>query len=160
MSIDGELVLPEGVRIFPVSELPPEVRSRIDASDRDYTVTRERARAPSSVIDAESAELLESFREPARIVDAVLSFASRRGLDPRSTLEQAYPLLSRLYRGRWLVPAGSRAAGPIEGELQPGDAIAGFRLMRCLQVVEDNEVWLARDDQGRHAALKLSLIHI
>jgi len=154
VSIDGELVLPPDVHIVPVSALSQGVRSRIEASDEDFTITRERLRTPSSIIDKDSAELLESFRKPTRIVDAVLIFATERQLDPESTLEQAYPVLSRLYRGGLLVPAGTGAAKRVEGELEPGREIKGFRLIRCVQLMSDNEVLLARDGDGRYAAVK------
>lgn len=154
MSIDTELVLPPDVQIVSVPDLAPDVRARLEASDQDFTVTRPRLRQPSSVVDKDSAELLESFRTPTRIVDAILSFAGKRGLDPEPTLEQAYPVLSRLYRAKMLVPAGNSAAGPIEGELQSGLVIEGFRLIRSVQVLDDNEVFLARDDAGRHVAVK------
>ena len=154
MSIDCELVLSPDVRIDPVLELSPDLRAKIDASDQDFTVTRRRARATSRVVDKDSAELLQKFRVPTRIVDAVLSFAGERGLHPESTLEQAYPVLGRLYRSRFLVPADSDAARPIEGQLEPGDVVDGFRLIRCIQIFEDNEVFVARDDAGRYAAVK------
>src|SRR6266404_1757216 len=154
LSIDCELVLSPDVRIDPVLELSPDLRAKIDASDQDFTVTRRRARATSRVVDKDSAELLQKFRVPTRIVDAVLSFAGERGLHPESTLEQAYPVLSRLYRSRFLVPAHSDAARPIEGQLEPGDVVDGFRLIRCIQIFEDNEVFVARDDAGRYAAVK------
>jgi eukaryotic-like serine/threonine-protein kinase len=154
LSIDGPLLLPPDVKIVAVTELSPEVRSRIAAPEQDYTITRARSRMPSSVIDKDSAELLEIFRTPTRIVDAVLAFADKRGIDPESTLEQAYPMLSRLIRGRFLVPADSGAAWAIESELQAGTVVEGFRLIRCVQVMSDNEVFLARDAQGRFAAVK------
>ena len=113
-----------------VPDLPEDVRARFDASDEDFTITRQRLRAPSSVVDKDSAALLEHFRAPARIVDAVLSFAAKRGLDPQATLEQAYPVLNRLYRGRLLVPAGSDASRQIEGLLERGDTVDRFRLIR------------------------------
>jgi hypothetical protein len=154
VSIVGELVLSPDVDIVPVQSLAPELRTRIGASEQDYTVTRQRARTASSVVDRDSAELLQRFRTPTRIVDAIVSFAGERGLNPESTLEQAYPVLSRLYRSRFLVPADSDAARPIEGQLEPGDQVERFRLIRCLQVFEDNEVFLARDDAGGFAAIK------
>src|SRR5262249_19734341 len=84
--------------------------------------------------------------------DAVLAFAGSRGLDPEETLEQAYPVLVRLRRDGLLVPAGG--AQPIEGRLQVGGVVEGFRLMRCVQVLEDNEVFVGRDRAGRYAAVK------
>ncbi|HUD27087.1 MAG TPA: lanthionine synthetase LanC family protein [Burkholderiaceae bacterium] len=154
MSIDRELILPQDVHIVPVADLPADIRAKIDASDQDFTITRDRSRAPSSVVDSDSAELLASFRTPTRIVDAVLSFAGKRGLDPHATLDQAYPVLSRLVRAQLLVPADGHGAKPIEEELDAGTVVGGFRLVRCVQVLDDNEVFLARDEAGRCAAVK------
>lgn len=154
MSIYGCLVLPPDVRIVPVLDLDAVTRGRIDALEGDYTITRPKSRTPTSVLDADSAELLASFRTPARIVDAVAEFAARRGSDPQATLDAAYPMLSRLYRMQLLVPEASALAVPIEGELKPGDEVLGFRLIRRVQVLDDNEVFLARDARGRHAAVK------
>ncbi len=154
MNIEGELVLPRDVQIVPVLELPPELRARIDATDEDFTVTRRRSRIPSNIVDRDGAELLANFRKPTRIVDAVLAYAGQRGLNPRSILEAAFPLLSRLVRARLLVAAESRQAKPIEAELELGSVVSGFRLIRCVRVLDDNEVFVARDEAGRFAAVK------
>ena len=152
MSIDAELLLPADVQVFSVRELAPQVRVNLDAADEDYAVTRRRSRAPSRIIDKDSADLLEKFRTPTRIVDAVLAFAGGRGLDPETTLEQAYPLLHHLYQVKLLVPADG--AGAIESELEIGSVVEGFRLLRCVQVLDDNEVFLGRNAAGQYAALK------
>ena len=153
MSLDGELVLPADVEIFSVRELAPQIRGNIDANDEDYAISRRRSRAPSRIIDRESADLLETFRAPVRIVDAILTFAGKRGLDPEGTLEQAYPLLHYLYQSHVLVPADGDARA-IENELQVGGEIEGFRLLRCVQVLDDNEVFLGRNSVGQYAAVK------
>jgi eukaryotic-like serine/threonine-protein kinase len=154
VSIDGLLLLPGDVRIVPVLDLDPAVRARIEARDGDYTISRPRSRVPGSILDADGVELLENFRRPVRVVDAIVAFAGRRGRDPRATLEGAYPMLSRLYRMQVLVPAAGEPAGPIESELAVGDSLAGFRLLRRVQAMNDNEVFLARDAHGRYAAVK------
>jgi len=154
VSIDRLLLLPEDVRIVPVLDLDPAVRARIEARDDDYTISRPRFRIPGSIVDTDGLELLGNFRRPARVVDAIVAFAVRRGRDPRATLEAAYPMLSRLYRMQVLVPAAGETAGPIESELAIGDSLAGFRLLRRVQAMNDNEVFLARDAHGRHAAVK------
>jgi eukaryotic-like serine/threonine-protein kinase len=152
MSIDAELLLSPDVQIFPVRELAPQVRANVDAGDDDYAITRRKSRAPSRIIDKDSAKLLETFRKPMRIVDAVLAFAGHRGLEPEETLEQAYPLLHYLYQVKILEPADRASA--LRSELEPGDAVEGFRLIRCVQVLDDNEVFLARNAAARYAAVK------
>jgi eukaryotic-like serine/threonine-protein kinase len=154
VNIDGPLLLPEDVRIVPVRELAPDVRARIDAADHDSTITRVHSRIPTSILDPDSVELLASFRQPVRIVDAVIAFAGQRGRDPHATLDAAYPMLSRLYQMQMLVPAVAEIADPIEGRLRVGDTFIGFRLLRRVQVVNDSEVFLARHADGRYAAVK------
>ncbi|HWY73708.1 MAG TPA: lanthionine synthetase LanC family protein [Burkholderiaceae bacterium] len=154
MSIDGLLLLPDDVRIVPVLELPPEIRARIDASDDDYAITRSRSRLATSIVDRESAELLANFRQPVRIVDAIVAYAGRLGHNPEATLDAAYPVLSHLYRTRLLVPVDSDEAGRIDGELRAGDEFDGLRLLRRVQILDNNEVFLARDGAGRYAAVK------
>ncbi|MGZ6638570.1 MAG: hypothetical protein ACXVII_37640, partial [Solirubrobacteraceae bacterium] len=153
MTLEAELVLPSDVELVQVRDLTANVRAGIDAPADDYTVTRVRSRAPSRVIDKDSAELLRMFRSPTRIVDAVLSFADRRNLDPERTLEQAYPLLCRLFDTEMLVPA-SAESDAIDSASRVGSVVEGFRLLRCVQALEDTEVFLARDAAGAFAAVK------
>jgi len=154
MSIDGALVMPPEVEIFPVRELAPDVRANIEAEDEDYAVTRVRSRSPSRIVDKDSADLLVMFRKPSRIVDAVLSFAGSRGLDAEATLENAYPLLNHLYHAQVLVPPDGEGGPADERELKVGSMVAGFQLLRSVQSVEDNEVFLGRNSAGRYAAVK------
>ena len=154
MSIDGELVIPKEVEIFSVRELAPDVRAKIDAADEDYALTRRRSRAPSRIVDKASADLLAMFRAPARIVDAVLSYAGTHGLDAEATLEHAYPLLHQLYQAQVLVPPDEKGAAPRQRELGIGSVVEGFRLLRSVQALDDNEVFLARNAAGQYAAVK------
>lgn len=154
MSIDAELLLQPDVEICPVRNLAPQMRANIDAGDEDYALTRGHSRSPSRIVDRESADLLGAFRTPTRIVDAVLSFAARWGVDAESTLEESYPLLYQLYQSKMLVPADSADARPTDSELRTGSVIEGFRLLRCIQILDDNEVFLARNIAGQYAAVK------
>lgn len=154
MTIDGLLLLPEDVRIDPVLNLDPAIRARFEALDGDFAVTRRRSRIPTSIVDADSTELLENFRQPTHIADAVIAFARRRGRDPRATLDAAYPMLDRLYRMGVLVPAVGESAGATDGVLKTGDVFAGFRLVRCIHAMHDSRVFLGRDIGGQYAAVK------
>src|SRR5687768_6403472 len=107
MTIEVELVLSPDVEILPVRDLAPHIRAKIDAVDDDYALTRLRSREPSRIINKDSAALLAFFHSPTRIVNAILSFARQRDLDPELTLEQAYPLLFRLWDAKMLIPANS-----------------------------------------------------
>ena len=67
MSIDAELLLSPDVQIFPVRELAPQVRANVNAGDDDYAVTRKKSRAPSRIIDKDSAKLLKPSEGPCAL---------------------------------------------------------------------------------------------
>ncbi len=156
MTIADPMLLPPDVELTPVEELPEEIRAQFTYRDGDHAVTRPRARSTSSIVDANTALLLGSFRTPTRIVDAVLGFATERQLDPRETLERSYPVLKDLVADGFLVPADSPFADPVEASvLAEGAAIGRFRVVRAVQVMIDTQLYLAREDEGRDVAMKV-----
>ena len=156
MTIADPMLLPPDVELTPVEELPEDIRAQFTYHQGDHAVTRPRARSTSSIVDANTALLLGSFRTPTRIVDAVLGFASERQLDPRETLERSYPVLKDLLADGFLVPANSPFAEPIEASvLAEGAAVGPFRVVHPVQVMIDTQLYLARDEEGRDVALKV-----
>jgi serine/threonine-protein kinase len=156
MTIADPMLLPPDVELTPVEELPEDIRAQFTYRHGDHAVTRPRARSTSSIVDANTALLLGSFRTPTRIVDAVLGFASERQLDPRETLERSYPVLKDLLADGFLVPADSPLAEPIEASVLAEGAVVGrFRVVRPVQVMIDTQLYLARDDEGSDVALKV-----
>jgi hypothetical protein len=137
-----------------VTELADEVRARLGCEAGDWVLTHPRARTPSRILDARSAELLAELRTPSRIVDAVLRFSRARGLDPETTLGEAFPLLEGLIAAGFLVEEGTEEAAGILPSLQPGETLAGFEVLECVQTAEDTELYQVRGPDG-FAALKI-----
>ena len=154
MSLTGELVLADGVQIFRVADLAPEAREGVPHDPGDFAVSRPRSREMSRIIDARSRELLHEFEKPTRIVDAVLRVATRRGDDPEATLEEAYDMLSRLYRASVLVAPQARANHAAGPRPVSGEVLFGWTLGHCVHDLEDTKVFFARDAEGRAAAAK------
>ena len=113
MTIAEPMVLPADVELTPVDDLPEDIRAQFEYRTGDHALTRPRARTTSSIVDANTARLLGSFRTPTRIVDAILGFAAEQQLDPRETLERSYPVLKDLLANGFLVPAEFEFAEPI-----------------------------------------------
>lgn len=149
-------VLPPDVQIAPAEDLPAELRLQLAWTAGDHVVTRPRSRAPSSVVDARMAGLLAAFREPATIVDAVVRFSAAEGLDPRRTLEEAFPSLVGFIRSDLLVPANSSLAEAVAYGAEAGDRIGTFELVEPIDLLLDTEIHLARSPGGELAALKVS----
>lgn len=144
MSITDRLVLPGDAVLTAADELPEAVRSRAAFQAGEFTLSRPAGRAPSRVVDARGAELVRAFREPATIVEAVLRLSAAQGLDPEATLAEAYPLLANLVEARLLVPADAADADAILPTLVPGARMGGWEVVRCVQALEDTELYLAR----------------
>ena len=157
MAITDPLLLPKDVILVPVADLPEELRRQLDSEEGDWAITRPRSRTPSRIVDAQSAELLGEFKEPRTIIDAVIRYSRARAADPQETLEQAYPLLQRLMGSGFLVPEGEDDVEGIHPSLSPGDEIAGFEVVECVQGLEDTELYQVKQvkKDGAWAALKI-----
>jgi hypothetical protein len=157
MTIADPMVLPPDVVLVPVDELPEEIRAQVEHRPGDHAITRPLARTPSSIVDRRTAQMLDAFRTPTRIVDAILGFANSENLDPRETLEKSFPVLKDLLASGFLVPAGSDLAAPIEASVVPeGASIGPFRVLRTVQLMIDTQLCLARDEAGTFVALKIA----
>lgn len=153
----GSLLLPEDVVIVPVSRLAPGMRDRMEHEDGDHCVTRPRSRTTTTVVDARTAALLERFRTPSTIVDAVVAFCSAEGSDLRASWCNgaaghvplwvlAHALLGddrfeHLARGAAWTAYEDRAGAP--GDLCCGYAGRAYALL-CLHRHLGEPVWLAR----------------
>lgn len=149
-------VLPPDVVIQPMARVPSELREQIEHRPGDYAVTRPRSRARSSVVDARTAALLEAFRTPSTIVDAVIAVSAAEGLDPRATLDDAFAVLRGFVDQGLLVAADSELARPITTSLGLGDRVGAFEVEEPAQVLVDTEVYRARAGDGSAVALKLA----
>jgi hypothetical protein len=154
-TLSGPLVLPADVLLVPVAELSPGARRQLTWQDGDVAITRPRLRTPSRLVGAGAAELLREFASPATVVEAVIRHSRASGADPDATLEAAYPLLARLVREGFLVPAAGADAGGIEASCVEGERLAGCTVLCSLQVLEDTEVYQVRTGAGREGALKI-----
>lgn len=156
MPISDRLVLAADVSITPASELPPGLRTRLGARRGDAAITRLRGRAPAKLVDRQGALLLAEFRQPCLVAEAIRASAVRLEVEPAALLDEAFPLLRDCYNSRFLVVADSPEASPLLPTRDRGDRIGRFRVLRCLRVLEDTELYQARDATGTMAAIKLA----
>jgi eukaryotic-like serine/threonine-protein kinase len=154
MAITDPLVLPDEVVVVPVGELADASRAQLDCDDDDFVVTRPHGRPGSALIDATAVRLVSRFREPQRIVDAVVGWCADTGVDPEGALEDAFPVFDALYRARLLVEDGSPLAAPTEPVLAPGGEVGPFTVERLVQAVQPTDVYRAESPDGP-VALKL-----
>ena len=107
--ITTRFVLQSDVLLTPVQELSITARERLGADDGDYALSRTMSRTPVRVLDRDFADLLQRFRSPTRIVDAILSYSRDHRVGAEATLDEAFPMLQRLINSQVLVVATSDA---------------------------------------------------
>src|SRR5215216_2065603 len=103
MPITDAFILPADVLVVPVSELPSTVLEQLEYDEGDYAVTRPQSRTPSRIVDNQSAILLQEFRNPSTIVDAIIRYSRTAEADPDEMLVEAYPMLQTFIDSRTLV---------------------------------------------------------
>jgi hypothetical protein len=57
-----------------------------------------RSRSTSQIIDADLALLLQEFRTPKTIVEAVISYSHAKKADPEQILDEAFPVIMRPFQ--------------------------------------------------------------
>ena len=150
------LVLPAGSFLRPVSELAEEFRKQIVADEGDFVLSRTNSRSHSKVIDAEAASPIRHFEKPCTIAHAVARFSRGKAAPADQLLEEALPMLQSLIAVRLLVEAESAEAGEIQPSLAADNGIDGWAVMRCVQTLDDSEIYQVRNSSGQLAALKIA----
>src|SRR5438874_443609 len=96
-------VLPAELLLIPLEHLPNNLRGEIEYNPGDCALVVPDANTPSSIVNADTAELLQQFRVPQAVDDAVSRFCHDQGVDPEAMREEALPLLQELVDAGLLV---------------------------------------------------------
>lgn len=155
MNITDPVVLRNDVILVPVAELPSEVRSKFEFDEGDYTLSLRHGRTPSQVIDAETASLLQLFRQPRTIVEAVIENSRDLRKDPDAWLDELLPHIGTFLHNRVLVPVGSENERELEQSVANGARVGEWDVVHCVSFIEDSEVYRVRNGD-RDGALKIS----
>ncbi|TCC52115.1 hypothetical protein E0H73_39945 [Kribbella pittospori] len=156
MSITEPFILPADVQIIAVADLPPALLEELANDSDGFAVTRHGSRTATSLVDGATARLLECFRTPTTIVDAVLAFSGAENLDAREMLDESFAVLGTMITDGVLVTADSLLAEPIATTLRPGDRLGELEIVEAVHVVLDTEVYRAFTGDGVPCAVKLA----
>jgi hypothetical protein len=155
MNITEPFVLKDDVLLIPCADLSADLRDRISFDEGDFTLSRRQGRAPSQIIDGETAALLALFREPRTIVAAVIENSRDLGRSAEARLDEMLPHLGVFLQNRVLVPVGSEDEKAIRPSFEQGDHLAGWEIVRCVSLIEDSEIYQMTDGT-EWAALKIA----
>lgn len=148
-------VLPADVELLAVTESDSDAFAEVGLTLGEVAVLRPGSRERPRVVPAEAAALLECFRRPSTVGDAVLAHCAQWGGDPMSILEAAFPVLVALSQAELLAVDGTAAAAALAPRLEPGDRVGDVTVEQPLRLVRDGEVWRARAVDGARAAVKV-----
>ncbi|MEO6835976.1 MAG: lanthionine synthetase LanC family protein [Candidatus Tumulicola sp.] len=107
------------------------------------------------MIDAEAAQLVREFSNPSTIAQAVARFSRSKSTSAERLLEAALPMLESLIESGLLTPSDSPEALPVEPSLVAESIVDGWKILRCVQTLEDTELYQARGPGGRFGAFKI-----
>jgi serine/threonine-protein kinase len=155
MNLDEPFTLGSDVLLIPCAEISDDVRARVSFEDGDFTLSRRYGRILVQVIDGETAALLERFREPRTILDAILENCRAFGNDPEALLDEMLPHLGAFVRSHILEQAGSSQDQGIRPRYESGATIGGWKIVRCASLIDDSEVYQLRRGE-EVAALKIA----
>jgi hypothetical protein len=150
-------LLPPDAKFLPVSELSPRLRARIGPVEAGQSViTRPGFRITARLVPAPLADLIDEFRAPSLLTDAVVRFAHAHDQDPSTILDMAFDALATLIEARILVPEGSLDGAAPVPSLSAGQGFAGYEIEALVRSLDDSEVYRARGPSGSLAALKIA----
>ncbi len=107
--IEGLFTLPKDVLLEPIEALPVSALGKFEHKSGDFALTRPQSRKPTHIVNDSTAKLLEFFREPVTIADAIIRFSQHEQADPGVTLDDAFPVLQMLVEAGMLLPSESPA---------------------------------------------------
>lgn len=154
--IEGLFTLPEDVRLEPIESLSEAVLTGVEYNPGDFAVTRPRSRTHTHIVNDATAKLLQHFRDPTTIADAVIRFSRTEQADPAAILDDAFPALRTLIEAGMLLPPDSELAAPVAFLMGRGDRIGDCVVDQPVALVVDTEVYRARTPDGAWAAIKIA----
>lgn len=150
-------LLPADVKCLAVKDLSARLRERIGPVEAAQAVlTRPGFRLVPRLVAEPLAALLDQFRTPSLITDAVLRFSRLRAQQPEAILDHAFDALAALITGGILVPADTAAAVGPEPSFGAGQAFGAYEIEALVRSLDDIEVYRARGPSGAPAAVKIA----
>jgi serine/threonine-protein kinase len=151
--------IPVGEREYRLPDLEVVPAPQIDGMELgpdDVLVARSGTRQPPVVLSADTVALLELFRVPRTLADAVLAHSRARGGDPLAMLGECFPVLQDLVRVGLLI-SSETDRGAVAARLAAGDAVGPAVCDRMIRLVSDTEIWQGHlaDDADRRVAIKV-----
>ncbi len=157
--LEQVFILPADATLVALADLSPRVQAMVgcrDGGGGQVAVSRPGFRVTTRLITPTLAALLQEFRQPSRLTDAVLRFSRAQARDPFETLEAAFDALAVFIGDRVLVSPDSPSASALAPSLGTGQALGEYEVERLVSALVDTEVYQALTPAGTPAAIKFA----
>lgn len=134
--------------------LPTDV-DQVIMDDDEVLLTRRGSRIPPQLVSADAMALLEQFRAPTTLTEAVLRYCASTGADPLTTLDDAFGVLVALTRSDVLVADGTDAATGLSDRHRVGERVGPATITARTRVLRDSEIWRGRQDDETPVVVKI-----
>ncbi len=121
----------------------------------EVLLARRGSRVTPQLLSADSMRLLEQFRHPSTLIEAILRYCSATGTDPMATLDEAFAVLVALTHADLLVPEGSDSAAGVEDRQRVGEVLGPATITSRLRTLRDSEVWRGALCDGTAVVVKI-----
>jgi serine/threonine-protein kinase len=149
------LVIAPDVEMVAGASLSEAARHRLGCGVTDLLLSKLRSRSRSKIIAGEAIGFVRCFESPTRLTAAVRQAATATGRPAPDVLASLFPLIAGLVNDGFLVAMSELPAATRTPQFGAGRTVAGFEIVRCLQMYEDTELYQVRAD-GRLAAMKVA----
>lgn len=123
--------------------------------DDEVLVARRGSRVPPQLLSVDAMALLEHFRQPSTLVEAVLAYAAEVGADPMRTLDESFGVLVALTRSDILVADGTSTADALHDRHRIGERVGPATITSRIRVLRDSEIWRAVLPDGTRVVVKV-----
>ena len=121
----------------------------------EVLLARRGSRITPQQLSADSIRLLEQFRRPSTLTEAILGYCSATGSDPMATLDEAFTVLVALAHADLLVPEGSDSAAGVEDRRRVGEVVGPATITARLRTLRDSEIWRGELCDGTAVVVKI-----
>ncbi|GAA2156428.1 serine/threonine protein kinase [Humibacillus xanthopallidus] len=135
--------------------LPTDAETVALPDHGEVLLARRGSRVTPQLLSADSMRLLEQFRTPSTLTQAILGYCSATASDPVSTLEAAFPVLVALTHADLLVPDGSDSAAAMEDRQRVGEVAGPATITARLRTLRDSEIWRGELCDGTAVVVKI-----
>ncbi len=140
-----------------VDSLPPDIQRKLDTDSGQYIASLTGSRWTSQQLPENLANLLEKFRIPSTIPEAIVRHVQDFPGDAKTILADSYDAMKSFIDTGYLVNSEKLALVERVNHLKPGDKYKHLTVVRPLKTTNDTEVYELASNEGMRFALKVTL---